>query len=167
MKKIHHYHRRFRLAMIRTFGLSLVICAFLLPSYIKFEKSGDNLFTISFNGVEIGKVGSLDEVDEYATTARKRVVGDSTELVMMDVSFDVTGEETLFGKVDSKDTIIDRMTGVMEKNIKDTLQRCYTVKINETTVNLATYEEVEQLLQEAICLFRVTLFNCGIYVTRP
>ena len=150
MKKIHHYHRRFRLAMIRSFGFSLVICAFLLPSYIKFEKSGDNLFTISFNGVEIGKVGSLDKVDEYATTARKRVVGDSTELVMMDVSFDVTGEETLFGKVDSKDTIIDRMTGVMEKNIKDTLQRCYTVKINETTVNLATYEEVEQLLQEAI-----------------
>lgn len=150
MKKIHHYHRRFKLALIRTLEFSILICAFMLPSYIKFEKTGDNLFTISYNGVEIGKAGSLEKIDEYERTARKRVVGDSEEIVMMDVQFDVTGEEKLFGKVDSKDTIVDRMVSVMEKNIKNTLQRCYTVKINETTVNLATYEEVERLLQEAI-----------------
>lgn len=150
MRKIHHYHRRLKLAIIRTIELSLIICAFLLPSYMKCEKTGNNLYTISHKGVEIGKVASLEKVDEYINAARKRVVGTEKELVMMDVSFDVTGEEVFFGRVDSRDVVVDRMASVMQKSRKDTLQHCYTVKINETTVNLATYEEVERLLQEAI-----------------
>ena len=42
MKKIHHYHRRFRLSLIRAGMLTVIACIFLMPSYVKFEKKGDN-----------------------------------------------------------------------------------------------------------------------------
>ena len=150
MKKIHHYHTRFRLSMIRTWCFSLLICAFLLPSYVEFEKTGDNFFTIILNGVTIGNVGSREDIDEYMIEARKEFVSDSEDLVFIDTDLQVTGQEVLWGEIDSKDTIIKRMKNVLSQNTIETLQRAYTVKINERTVNLASYEEVDLLLQKAL-----------------
>ena len=45
MKKIHHYHRRFRLSLIRAGMLTVIACIFLMPSYVKFEKTGELLYS--------------------------------------------------------------------------------------------------------------------------
>ena len=46
--------------------------------------------------------------------------------------------------------MINRIAQVMSANIQKTLRRSYTVKVNETSVNLGSYEEVEDLLRQAL-----------------
>lgn len=150
MKGIHHYHRRFRLSLIKAGGLAIIACAFLLPSYIKYERTGDNYFTVTLNGQAVGNLGSMDSIDACMIKARKNIVSEQKDLVLMDTNLEVTGKEIVWGKVDSEAEVIKNMANVMKKSIKETLHRSYTVKINETSVNLGSYEEVYELLEQAL-----------------
>lgn len=150
MKGIHHYHRRFRLCLMKAGGLAIITCAFLFPSYVKYERTGDNYFTVSLNGEVVGNVGSEADVDTCMIEARKQVVSDKEDLVLIDTDLEITGQEIVWGKIDSESTVIQNMARVMKENIKETLHRSYTVKINETSVNLSSYEEVDELLEQAL-----------------
>ncbi len=150
MKKIHHYHRRFRLSLIRAGMLTVIACIFLMPSYVKFEKTGDNYFTVSINGETVGAIGSESDLDHCLMQARKQVASGSDDLVFIDVQPQVEGKEVIWGVIDDEDTLINRIAQVMSANIQKTLRRSYTVKVNETSVNLGSYEEVEDLLRQAL-----------------
>lgn len=155
MKGIHHYHRRFRLSLIKAGGLAIIACAFLLPSYIKYERTGDNYFIITLNGQSVGSLGNMDSIDACMIEARKRVVSGQKDLVLLDANLEVTGKEIVWGKVDSEADVINNMANVMKNSIKETLHRSYTVKINETSVNLGSYEEVYELLEQALAPYDV------------
>lgn len=150
MKGLHHYHRRFRLSLMRAGGLAIIACAFLLPSYVKYEKTGDNYFTVSLNGIMVGNVGSEDVLDSYLMQARKKVAADSEDLVFIDTDMQVESKAVFWGRIDDAETVVANMTHVMEQSVKHTLHRSYTVKINETSVNLGSYEEVQELLEDAL-----------------
>ena len=150
MKKIHHYHRRFRLSIMRAGLLTVIACIFLLPSYVKFEKTGDNYFTVSVNGIEVGTIGDENDLDQCMIEARKKVASGSGDLVLIDAKAQVEGKEAIWGVIDDRDDLIDRIANVMTDNIRQTLHRSYTVKVNETSVNLGSYEEVEELLEKAL-----------------
>ena len=150
MKKIHHYHRRFRLSIIKAGMLTLIACIFLMPSYVKFEKTGDNYFTVSINGTKVGTIGNKNDLDQCMMEARKKVVAGSDDLVLIDAQAQVEGKEVIWGAIDDRNKLIDRIAQVMSDNIRQTLRRSYTVKVNETSVNLGSYEEVEQLLEKAL-----------------
>lgn len=155
MKKIHHYHRRFRLSMLRANGLALVACAFLLPSYVSFEKEGDNYFTLLLNGVAVGNVGSEEAADSYFMQARGEIASEqeNNDLVFIDTELNIAGSEVIWGEVDSRNTVVSKMKEVMRNNTMETLHRSYTVKINESTVNLASYEDVHTLLESALAQY--------------
>ena len=126
MKKIHHYHRRFRLSLIRAGMLTVIACIFLMPSYVKFEKTGDNYFTVSINGETVGAIGSESDLDHCLMQARKQVASGSDDLVFIDVQPQVEGKEVIWGVIDDEDTLINRIAQVMSANIQKTLRRSYT-----------------------------------------
>ena len=150
MKKIHHYHRRFRLSMMKAGVWAAVICAFFLPSYVEYEKTGNNFFTVSLNGVSVGCVASEALAEDYLMEARRQIAAVNEDLVFSETDLQIKGEEILWGQVDDTEQVIANMVRVMEEHVKETLQRSYTVKINEVSVNLASSEEVHELLIQAL-----------------
>jgi murein DD-endopeptidase MepM/ murein hydrolase activator NlpD len=136
-------------------AITLVVCMFLLPSWVKLEREGDNYFTISLNGVEVGVTDSLENVDKMLVEARRNAVlnaadGDAGELVFMDADLETVGSDRLFGVVDDRAKIVENMTRVLEDSTLESRHRSYTVKVNETSVNLGSYDDVQTFLQEAI-----------------
>jgi murein DD-endopeptidase MepM/ murein hydrolase activator NlpD len=63
------------------------------------------------------------------------------------------GETVLWGTVDDAKDITANMVTALRSSVKETLNRSYTVKINNYTVNLASTQEVLALLQESIAKY--------------
>lgn len=139
--------------MMKAGGFALLICAFLLPSYVAYEASGNNIYTVFLNGVEVGKVESPEAADSCMIEARKQVVQGKRDLILIDTQLQVEGQEIIWGTTDDKQDVIERMAEVMRVSVKETLHRSYTVKINEITVNLASYEDVHELLRQALAVY--------------
>ena len=117
---------------------------------MKFEKTGENLFTVTINGQTIGKIGDTSLLEEYIADARKEIAKRQEELVFIDTEVTTQGEEVLWGKVDSESVLRENILRVLNASVIQTMQRSYTVKVNEFTVNLSSIDEVQKLLQAAI-----------------
>lgn len=130
--------------------MSCVAAAFFLPHLQTLESTGDNLFTVYLNGIQVGVMSDAKEADECLIAARKQLAGEDDEMVLAESDLTWTGEEVLWGKIDDKDVIISNMLTALRGSVKQTLNRSYTVKINEYTVNLASTEEVLALLQASL-----------------
>lgn len=150
MKKLSRYYKKMKIAYIKVAATAIVVSAFFFPSYQKLENTGDNIFTVYLNGTQVGIVGDPEQVDACLIAARKRLAGTSDELVLADSEISYEGAEVLWGAVDDASVITTNMTSVLRGSVKETLNRSYTVKINEYTVNLSSAEEVLALLQASI-----------------
>ena len=150
MKIISRHYKKMKIAYIKVAGLAVAAAAFFLPSFQKLEYTGDNIFTVYLNNKEVGIVDSVDKIDNCLIAARKRIAGSSDEMVLADSDVIFEGQEVLWGKIDDDSVIIENMAAALSGSIKETLNRSYTVKINEYTVNLSSTEEVLALLQAAL-----------------
>lgn len=150
MERISCYYKRLKIRGIKIAVLAVIVSIFFLPSYVAFERTGDNIFTILLNGVEVGVTGSPNEAEEYVKQARRQIASGSEELVLVESELEAQGKEVLFGKVDDPEVIISNMKTVLADNVRETMNRSYVVKINEYMVNLSSEEEVLSLLQAAI-----------------
>lgn len=150
MKKISRHYKKLKIAHIKIAVLAVIVSAFFLPQYQKLERTGENYYTVYLNGTAVGNVGELETADECLIAARRKLAGTSDELVLADSSLTWQGQEVLWGTVDERSTITENMKQVLQKSVKETLNRSYTVKINEYTVNLASTQEVLALLQASI-----------------
>ena len=112
MKNIHHYYRRARLCCIEAAIITVAVCAFLLPSFEIFRHTGDNYFTVSINGTQVGRLGSAERLDRMLAVARKQVAKDagSDDLVFMDLDIETVGSERIFGCIDDERTVVENMT---------------------------------------------------------
>ena len=136
--------------MMKAGVIVFLICAFMLPSYIEYEESGNNCFTIIVNGMTVGTVSNEEVIDSYLIEARKQLVRDSKDLVLIETDVAVEGSEIVWGELDAPETVIANMVTALRTGIKETLHRSYTVKINEVAVNLGSYEDVQTLLETAL-----------------
>lgn len=136
-------------ALIKGLGLAVIVSAFFLPSYTKPVSTGNNMFYLYLNGVEVGK-SSKGDAEDYVRMARKQVAAEKEGLAMMEAALSVEGYEVYFGKVDSQETIVANMAAVLRESEKETLERSYTVKINDFTADLASSQEVQQLLDAVL-----------------
>lgn len=150
MKKITKYYKRLQIRIIKVAVLAVIVSVFFMPSYIKIQSTGNNMFTVFLNGVMVGTVGEESTAEEYLKEARRQMAGDGNELVLIDSNMELEGREVIWGHVNDADTVIGNMRAVLTDNIKQTLHRSYTVKINEYTVNLSSKEEVLSLLRASI-----------------
>ena len=150
MEYITHYYKRMKVRNLKITILAVFVSIFFLPSYVAFESTGNNMFTVLLNDVEVGVVGSPEEADDYAKEARRRIASGSDELVLVESNVEYAGSEVLWGKVDEKELVISNMASVLEGDIRHTRNRSYVVKINDLMINLASKNEVQSLLQAAI-----------------
>ena len=129
-----------------------VAVAFLLwmPGLIVEDNAEANYFTIYLNEAKIGTTDSKDKIHEIMAQARRIIAGDSNDLIYARMDLEVNEETVLFGKIDNEKILLNRIAGVLQENSIQTLQRAYTVKVNEYSVNLATSEEVKMLLDAAL-----------------
>ena len=146
----NRYYKKMKIAYIKVAVLASTAAAFLLPHYQKLESTGDNMFTVYLNGQTVGVVGNMDGIDNCLINARKRIAGSSDEMVLVDSDVTFEGQEVLWGEIDDESVITENMVTVLRGDIKETLNRSYTVKINEYTVNLSSAEEVLALLQASL-----------------
>lgn len=147
-----HFNRKIKLCSIEAAAIVLAVCALLFPSMQLFEHTGDNYFAVRLNGIEVGNLPSEDHLEELLVKARRQAVKElgSNELVFMDAELETTGSERLWAAVDDEEDVVRRMADVMKRSTRETLHRSYTVKVNETAVNLGSYEEVHELLEQAL-----------------
>ena len=150
MINISKSYKKMQLTWMRMMFIIAVCCLFLMPGMIASHECGDNYFTIYLNESKIGATDSIDKIDEVMAQARRMIAGDSTDLLYVRMDLEVEGREVLFGKIDSQRALFNRVAGVLVENSVQTLQRAYTVKVNEYSVNLATSDEVKQLLDAAL-----------------
>ena len=153
IKKISRHYKKMKIAYIKVAAAAIFVSILFFPTYQKLESTGDNVFTVYLNGIKVGIVEDSRQVDRCLIAARKRLAGTSDELVLADSELHYEGSEVLWGTVDDPAEITANMTKVLRGSVKETLNRSYTVKINEYTVNLASTEEVLALLQASIDKF--------------
>ena len=127
-----------------------ILYGLTMPGMIASDDGEKNYFTIYLNEAKIGATDSRDNIDEVMAQARRMLTGDSTELIYAKMDMEVVGKKVLFGKIDSQKTLLNRVAGVLQENSIQTLQRAYTVKVNEYSVNLASSDEVKALLDAAL-----------------
>ena len=150
MKIISRHYKKMKIAYIKVAVLASIAAAFCLPHMQRLESTGDNIFTVYLNGTQVGIMGDIEEADDCLIAARKRLAGSSDEMVLAESEMTFEGDEVLWGTVDDDGVIISTMVTAMRGSVKETLNRSYTVKINEYTVNLASTQEVLALLQASI-----------------
>lgn len=150
MRLLTKYYKRLRVTYMKTIWFALALYAFFLPYYTKLQSTGNNFFTVTVNGEQVGTVDSEEKVDRFIREARRSIAISSPELVFMDTDVEIVGQEVFFGRVDDEGTVRARIYDALKETRQETMQRSYTVKVNETTVNLASTEEVHQLLDTAL-----------------
>lgn len=110
----------------------------------------ETVYHMSINGEEVGVVSDMEQAKEWITEVRKNIAARSTELVFMDFNTTFTSEQITFGMVDEEKLVKERIAQVLQGCMIETMQRSYTVKVNEYMANLSSAEEVETLLETAI-----------------
>ena len=150
MKYITSYYKRLKLRNIKIAVLAVFVSIFFLPSFVPFEKTGNNIFTVILNGREVGVVSKPEDAQDCILEARRQIAMQSEELVLVESNLETQGKEVLWGKVDEADKIIGQMVEVLTADVRETLHRSYVVKINEYMVNLSSESDVVGLLQAAL-----------------
>lgn len=150
MRSFTCYYKRLKITALKIAILAGFINIFFLPSYTAFKSNGPNLYEVSLNGQAVGTLTDVEKIDDYIRDARKKIIGTKKELVFIDIQKDITAREAVFAFTDSEKKVKKNIMAVMNQSIKETMQRSYTVKINDYMVNLSSVDEVQQLLQAAV-----------------
>ncbi|MDE7287321.1 MAG: LysM domain-containing protein, partial [Lachnospiraceae bacterium] len=150
MKRVTRHYKKVNVRGIKIAVLAVFVSIFFLPSFVPFEKTGNNIFTVILNNQEIGRVSEPLEAERYVVEARRMLASGSGELVLVESNLETIGSEVLFGKTDDPDQMVERMRQVLADDVEQTLHRSYVVKINEYMVNLSSQDGVNDLLQAAL-----------------
>jgi murein DD-endopeptidase MepM/ murein hydrolase activator NlpD len=144
------FRNKIRIWFLHSALVVIVAWILFMPSFVKFEKGEDNIFTVKLNGKVVGTASSRDEAFEAYRNARRSFARGSDELKMVRADLTVEGENVLWGSVDSVGTMARAMGDVLGSNVRSTLNRAYSIKINEYSVNLASLGDAMRLLSTAL-----------------
>jgi murein DD-endopeptidase MepM/ murein hydrolase activator NlpD len=144
------FRNKIKIWFLQSTMVIVAIWILFMPSLVKFEKGGNNIFTVKLNDEVVGVMASKSDAYEAYRNARRRISKDSDELTLSATDLSVEGSSVLWGTVDSVADVSGRMVDVLNANKKSTLNRAYSIKINEFSVNLASITEVMDLLSTAL-----------------
>ncbi|MBP3824625.1 MAG: peptidase M23, partial [Butyrivibrio sp.] len=144
------FRRKIKVWFLQSTLVIIVAWILFMPSFVKFEKGGDNIFTVKLNDVVVGIAGSEEEAYEAYRDARRSIASSDGELVLAKADLNIEGSNVLWGTVDSVSSMSKEMSTVLKGNLRSTLNRSYSIKINEFAVNLASTDDVMKLLSTAL-----------------
>ena len=135
-----------RLIFVVTTLAVLYLSMLSVPAATLFHAEENDMYAVTVDGEEIGLVATREDADRAMAEARRNISGDMEGFVYSDVEMELEGRHLLWGKVTDPEIIIDRLTSALRENEEKELVQCYTVKIDDYTVNLATKDDVMGLL---------------------
>ena len=144
------FRNKIKIWFLQSTLVVIALWILFMPSVEKYDKGGDNIFTVRLGSEVVGIAGSEDDAFEAYRNARRIVASESDELVFDTAELSIEGDNVLWGEVDSVSKMSQAMTGILERNIRSTLNRSYSIKINEFSINLSSLDEVKRLLSTAI-----------------
>lgn len=144
------FTKKAKFTYIWTSLLTLFVCMLFLDGYPTLRSEGENYFHVYLNGVQVGVVGKPETAERMLLQARRELAGQSDDIVFMDADLQLEGEEILWGELDEEDAIRARMSEILSQSVRETMQRAYSLKVNEYMVNLGSISDVRELLQLAI-----------------
>lgn len=150
MKQITRFYKELNIAHLKALGIVSLVGFLLFPNYVPIKSSGDNMYTVSLNGKVVGVTSDYDRAKKCLKEARNQLASANNELALVDADLEVSGEELLWGSIDSDKQIRSAMKKVLEEDLISGAKHGYTVKIDDYIINLETAEEVTSLLQAAL-----------------
>jgi len=108
-------------------------------------------FNVFLNSRNVGMVDEKEQAEELLLRARRQIAAAGDELVLVESQLTYSSVELLPGeKTDDATFVLSNMVNVLRGDVRETLHRAYTVKINDFMVNLSNKDEVVAMLQAAI-----------------
>lgn len=144
------FRNKIKIWFLQSALVVIVLWILFMPSMVKFQRGSNNIFTVILNNVEVGTVESRDEAFKALRMARKAISNSTDELTLATANISVKGDNVLWGEVESAASVSEKMQDVLNASKKSTLNRAYSIKINEFSVNLASIDEVMTLLKTSI-----------------
>ncbi|MCQ2081837.1 MAG: M23 family metallopeptidase [Lachnospiraceae bacterium] len=148
--RLRFRHKRLRVRRLKIAFWAMIISLFFVPSISFEDEAGDNMFTLWVNGIEVGKLASLEDANQALLEARRSVNKQSDELTFAEALMTYQGEEATWGKIDSKKAVQANMEAVIKNSISSNLVKAYDVKINGYIVALKNKDDAVKMLQAAI-----------------
>ncbi|MBQ9438217.1 MAG: G5 domain-containing protein, partial [Lachnospiraceae bacterium] len=142
-----------RIARLRGYCLALLIGLFFLPSYVPYKQPEANFWHLTLNGQEAGFLAAEDNPEECLIQAKKAIGKEAGEMVLLQSRLVLTPETLLWGKADSKEDVVAKMTEILKQDSRLAVRSAYTVKIGTMMVNLRSTQEITALLQAALDLY--------------
>ena len=149
------FHKKIRIWFLHSALVVIAVWILFMPSMVKFEKGGNNIFLVKLNNIEVGMLESSSDAYKALRMARRAISKGNDELTLASANISVEGSNVLFGTVDSTSDVSSRMEEILLESKKSTLNRAYSIKINEFSVNLASIDEVMKLLDTALSKYDV------------
>lgn len=154
MKSFTRHNKKMRVTTIKVMVLVCIVAALFLPSIVFYESTGDNRFRVFLYEEEVGYVADADMIEDCIRQARRELAAEADGLYIVEEPvIRLEGEEVFWGRSDDEETLTANIKTVMAAHERETLIRAYTVKVNTQTVNLATAEEVNELLSRTVALY--------------
>ncbi|MDR2547030.1 MAG: M23 family metallopeptidase [Lachnospiraceae bacterium] len=156
MARITRYSGRIRLSFVKVALAAIVVNLFFLPSYPLVAVTPELPPPLYVHDVYLNEqaVGTTDDIASVTTLlreARRNLAASSDELVLVEGELTYRERELLEEEeIDSEELILTRMVNILGGNVRETLHRSYTVKINDFVVSLASKDEVIAMLQAVI-----------------
>jgi murein DD-endopeptidase MepM/ murein hydrolase activator NlpD len=147
------FRNKIKIWFLHSSMVIITVWILFMPSLVKFQKGGNNIFTVTLNGTEVGTVESRNDAYAALRLARKAISDSTDELTLATSNIAVEGSNVLWGTVESPAEVATKMEAVLNNSKKSTLNRAYSIKINEFAVNLASIDEVMELLETALSNF--------------
>lgn len=151
--KITKYAKGLKFTYIYAVMLVLLVGILIYADYQKYvptEIVTGTIYHMVINGQDVGTVTDVEQAQQWLWEARKDVASRSDELVFMDVNVEFISEEVAWGIADTQQTVKNKIFQMLQESVQETMQRSYTVKVNEYMANLSSAEEVKLLLEAAI-----------------
>lgn len=140
------FSRRLLVSFITGVFAAGLVWLLAFPVYEPVYNAGDNYYVIYLNETPVGALKDEEQIRLCLQQARRNIAEGNSELVLAASDLRVDSSYAVFGRVDDVETVTARMTQALEDGRRSTLNRSYTVKINEYAVNLASMDEVYELI---------------------
>lgn len=147
MYKAKALRRKARMTALKSMAVIAVCVTFGFPLWEKAVSNGQGYYVIELNGEKIGAVADEETALQALKETRHKITAEAGTLVYMKPELAVTEKNQLIGTRMGQEEVEAAMYAVLRESVVPAKQEAYTIKINETTFNLASRAEVVELLK--------------------
>lgn len=150
MEKNRKHYKLFKYTHIKYTMLTIFVCLLFLYGFREQKPVYETVYYLELNGVEVGVIEQPGPAEDMLLRARRNVASRREGFTFLEADLNIKGRQVTEKVIDGEQQVINNMERVLSESIQTTLNLSYTVKVQEYMVNLASKEEVKQLLQAAI-----------------